>query len=117
MEYLYQNCTWEREGLVTIPVMSADAKSSCWLYSSSDEPEVVVLGNLQVCPDARKEGRGKDILRFCEDVARKNGYERIQLKAECGSWMMKWYRREGFEVYCIDEDKPEMYVWLEKSLS
>lgn len=116
MEYLYQNCTWDREGLVTIPVMSADAKSSCWMYSYLDEPGLIVLGNLQVCPNARKEGRGKDILRFCEDIARKTGYERMQLKAELESWMMDWYIREGFEPLCLDTDSPEVYGWLEKSL-
>lgn len=80
MEYLYQNCEWEQDGLHTIPVISTDAKASCWMYSFHHEPDVVYFENLQVCPNARGEGRGKGILRFCEDMARRMGFYQISLK-------------------------------------
>lgn len=116
MEYIYQNCFWDHEGLFTLPIMSTDAKSSCLMYASYDEPDIIRLGNLQVAPRVRKDGRGKDILRFCEDIARSKGFEKIQLKAQTDSWMMAWYEREGFVPYAKDTSQPDTYTWLEKTL-
>ena len=56
MEFLYQNCFWDPESVFTMPVMSADAKSSCTMFSSYAEPEVVTIANLQV--DSRVRGEG-----------------------------------------------------------
>lgn len=116
MEYIYQNCFWDHEGLFTLPIMSTDAKSSCLMYASYDKPDVVTLANLQVHSKARGQGRGQELLRFCEDIARKRCFDRIHLKAQTDSWMMQWYIREGYVPFAKDKRQPEVYTWLEKTL-
>jgi GNAT superfamily N-acetyltransferase len=117
MEYLYHNCIWDKEGLYTLPVMSKDAKSSCLMYSSYEDPDVITLGNLQVSPSVRRDGRGKELLHFCEDIARSKGFETMHLKAQTGSWMLAWYIREGYEPFSEDDSTGVMYTWLEKDLN
>lgn len=117
MEYIYQNCFWDNEELLTLPIMSTDAKSSCTMFSSYDEPEVVTIANLQVDSKVRGEGRGRELLRFCEKIARQKMFDKIQLKAQTGSWMMKWYIREGYEPFAQDDNTGVMYTWLEKELN
>ena len=117
MEYIYQNCFWDNEELLTLPIMSTDAKSSCTMFSSYDEPEVVTIANLQVDSKVRGEGRGRELLQFCEKIARQKMFDKIQLTAQTGSWMMKWYIREGYEPFAQDDNTGVMYTWLEKELN
>lgn len=117
MEYIYHNCFWDNEELLTLPIMSTDAKSSCTMFSSYDEPEVVTIANLQVDSKVRGEGRGRELLQFCEKIARQKMFDKIQLKAQTGSWMMKWYIREGYEPFAQDDNTGVMYTWLEKELN
>jgi hypothetical protein len=30
--------------------------------------------------------------------------------------MLKWYEREGFEPYQMDNEEPDKYVWYEKPI-
>ena len=117
MEFLYQNCFWDHESLFTMPVMSADAKSSCTMFASYAQPEVVTIANLQVDSRVRGKGRGRELLQFCEKMARQKMFDKIHLKAQSGSWMMKWYIREGYEPFSEDDSTGVMYTWLEKDLN
>ena len=87
------------------------------MFSSYDEPEVVTIANLQVDSKVRGEGRGRELLQFCEKIARQKMFDKIQLKAQTGSWMMKWYIREGYEPFAQDDNTGVMYTWLEKELN
>lgn len=87
------------------------------MFASYDEPEVVTIANLQVDSKVRGEGRGRELLQFCEKMARQKMFDKIQLKAQSGSWMMKWYIREGYEPFSEDDSTGVMYTWLEKDLN
>ena len=115
MEFICQKCEWEETTVYA--VMAADGKASCWMYSPKFEPHVLPLENLFVSPEARNEERGRKALRFCEEVAREHGYEKIDLKACRDTWMQKWYEREGYDVFGPDLDEPMKYVWMEKYMS
>ena len=65
-------------------------------------------------PEARKEGRGHELLSFCEKIAWEQGFYKIDLKVERDSWIQKWYQREGYVLMGPDPDEPMQYMWLEK---
>ncbi len=115
MEYIWQKCDW---GMTTVfPIMAVDGKASCWMCSPKDEPGVINFENLFVSPEARKEGRGHELLSFCEKIAWEQDFYKIDLKVERDSWIQKWYQREGYVLMGPDPDEPMQYMWLEKYMS
>lgn len=115
MEYIWQKCDWDVS--LVFPIMAVDGKASCWMYSPKDDPGVITFENLFVSPDVRKEGRGHELLSFCEKVAMEHGFYKIDLRVERDSWIQKWYEREGYEQFGPDPDEPMKYIWLEKYMS
>lgn len=115
MEFICQKCEWEETTVYA--VMAADGKASCWMYSPKSEPGVLTLENMFVSPEARKEDRGRNTLRFCEKVAKEQGFDKIDLKVRKDTWIQKWYEREGYDVFGPDLDEPMKYVWMEKYMS
>lgn len=115
MEYIWQKCDWDVS--LVFPIMAVDGKASCWMYSPKDDPGVITFENLFVSQDVRKEGRGHELLSFCEKVAMEHGFYKIDLRVERDSWIQKWYEREGYEQFGPDPDEPMKYMWLEKYMS
>lgn len=114
MDYKFNKCFWDE--LTNHPILANDGKSSCNLYIYKDDPTVAYLGDLYVDESIRNNGRGKELLNYAQTLAQKCGCNKIILKVEYGSWMLKWYEREGFEPYQYDNEEPDKYVWYEKRI-
>ncbi len=84
-----------------------------------DYPDMATLSCLSVLPSQRTMGIGSKLVEFAESEARKNGRNKMELGAERGSWLVKWYQRMGYrvmETYTEDEYDDERVVCLVKEL-
>lgn len=115
MNYIINVCDWD--DLVNRVIISDDGFASCNLYYFKDTPHEMCLGDLYVNENERKKSKGKDLLKFAENLCAKNGHTKLCLKVKIGSWMMHWYFRNGFDVRSIDDEDPDNFVWLEKNIN
>jgi predicted GNAT family N-acyltransferase len=60
----------------------------------------VLLSNVFVREEYRKNGRGNNILETAYSFAKNENATTLQLYAECCSWQESWYRRNGFAGRC-----------------
>ena len=114
MNYIVQYTDWD--DLINFPIMSQDGKSSCYAYIYKEDKTTMYLGNLYVSEDERGKGRGKDILNYVRKLAEEKGCNQLILKVKINGWVREWYEKEGFELYSIDEEEPDVYVWYEKKI-
>jgi ribosomal protein S18 acetylase RimI-like enzyme len=61
--------------------------------------EVCYLERLSILPTYRRNGLGKRLMDYFEEVARKGSYKRIEIGViKNHDELLNWYRRKGFKV-------------------
>jgi len=81
-------------------------------YTYKDEPNVLYLSNVFVEESSRNEGKGTEILKVAEQVAKSLNKTTIRLKVKKESEANEWYYKHGYSlIQCEDE-----YNWLEKKI-
>lgn len=74
--------------------------------------------NLAVAPDCQKLGPGRALVKFAEEMARKNGLSAISLYTnEAMTENLAWYARQGFEEMERREEKGCKRVFFRKKLT
>lgn len=106
---------WDNQ--TELSILSKDQKASCRMDIYKDEPSVAVLSGLYIDESYRQQGFGRELLRYCLDVAKYYGCTKVQLRSDLdftnpndqGNWILPWYKREGFQPISCQ-------VWLEREL-
>jgi len=91
---------WGRKDTIVI----ADGRALCQLSVENDNPDVAHLSDLIVWESSRGYGYGNDLLSEAKEHAREMGAKQLRLWADPKSWVVEWYKRRGFEPYCVFED-------------
>lgn len=98
-----------------ITVMHKQGHSKGHVHWYNDDLSTVVLSNLTVSTDYRKQGLGLKIQYIREDIGRQIGARYSLLWVKKRSWMSRWYKRRGYRWYAKFEDDPGM-MWMRKRL-
>lgn len=90
------------------------AMSPSFLDVGVDPEEIVRIGRVAVLPAFRHRGFGSEIVRLCEEVARRAGARVIKLHAQ--EYIQHLYAACGFDVIGeVDyEDEGQPHVWMAK---
>lgn len=103
-------------GKITV-YQNKDNSISFALYTYNDDTETLYFSSLFVDEQYRNNGYGNKILQWVFNYAKTNSFNAIVLNVVKGSWMQKWYERNGF-IYVEDCTQPEYNgnVWMRKDL-
>ena len=104
----------ETEG-VSIMFMEEKGRAFGRLYFYDNDSTMVLLSDLSVSPEDRKQGIGRQMQEIREQMAINSSATTAYLWVEKDSWMQEWYRRRGYEDYADKEDE-ENKIWMKKTL-
>ena len=97
----------------TTTLIHKDGIATVELQFDNNYPTVAFIKGLSVFDLYRKKGYGKQMLRLCEDIAKKEGKLFLQLSVDkdC-EWLVNWYKREYFDIIYVDEHEYTMWKKL-----
>ena len=86
----------------TFILLEEDRIIATILYFKKNEitkKDTVYVGQFGVSPEYKRMGLGSIMMDHCENLARKEGYEAIQLDtAKPATHLVNWYLKRGYEV-------------------
>lgn len=85
------------------------------LYKYNDDSNCLYLSNVFVEESSRRQGLGNYILNLTNDFAKKMNVKEIFLKVKKGTFMCKWYEKNGYE-YFSDDETDSNYIWMVKEV-
>lgn len=85
------------------------------LYKYDDDSNCLYLSNVFVEESSRRQGLGNYILNLTNDFAKKMNVKEIFLKVKKGTFMCKWYEKNGYE-YFSDDETDSNYIWMVKEV-
>lgn len=85
------------------------------LYRYDDDSNCLYLSNVFVEESSRRQGLGNYILNLTNDFAKKMNVKEIFLKVKKGTFMCKWYEKNGYE-YFSDDETDSNYIWMVKEV-
>ena len=62
----------------------------------NDNKELGCISCISVTDKVKKKGLGNELLKECENLAKRLGLKEIYLSAEKDSFVFDWYKRKGF---------------------
>ena len=86
------------------------------LYKYDDDSNCLYLSNVFVEESSRRQGLGNYILNLTNDFAKKMNVKEIFLKVKKGTFMCKWYEKNGYEYFSDDETNSN-YIWMVKEVA
>ena len=111
---LYNETAWF--GRTSIVVL--DGGRALVMVSVLDsDPSVAIVHDLVVHPSARREGRGRRLLKYARFASADLGAEVMRVMAEPGSWQADWYRRNGFDDVGLADTAGHDLLVLEKDIT
>lgn len=90
------------EGGIAVVTMSFD----------NDEPGVCFLSGLSVIPKHRRKGYATELMSVCEQVCKRMGIFRIDLRAVRVDFVIDFYKKLGIIPIREDDDVLRMYKFL-----
>lgn len=94
-----------------------DGKETGYLsFDDRSDIKTGVLYDLIVLPQYRRQGVGRGLVGFAEDLARSIGCHRIRLSATAfdrsvsQSWLESWYQKQGFQFAHDGSQEYEKYL-------
>ena len=103
----------ENDGLLIGTVL---LKKESWIA----EKNSAYVSQLAIAPALKKQGFGSLLMDWCEDLARKEGFESIQLDtAKPASHLVEWYLKRDYKIVGETQWEGKSYAsWIfEKILS
>ena len=99
----HENLWWWGKSYTMI---ADDGKSMIELVIEDNEErnDYGTIQSLLVHESVRQQGRGKVMLMFAEEKAKKLGLKQVALGARKGTFLIPWYQRHGYEIY---DENPE----------
>lgn len=85
------------------------------LYKYDDDSNSLYLSNVFVEESSRKQGLGNHILSLVNDFAKKMNVKEIFLKVKKGTFILEWYKKNGYEYFSNDETDSN-YIWMVKEV-
>lgn len=86
------------------------------IFDLADPPGVVEIGEVNTHTEHRNQGHATRLMQEAERIAKERGMRELMLWTKKGSWVQKWYERQGFVV--ADNIRPLSYetVWMNKKI-
>ena len=70
-----------------------------WAENHFTNRKTAYVGQFGVVPDLKKQGLGTLLMDYCEDLARAEGFEGLQLDtAQPALHLVQWYQKRGYVV-------------------
>ena len=87
------NTLVHREGIATVELQFDD-----------NYPAIVFVKGVSVLSQNRRMGIGTEMLLLCEEIARIEGKQFLQLNADKeNNWLVNWYKKLGYIIIAKDE--------------
>lgn len=111
---LYNEATgWGRKSIVVL-----DGGRAIVMASVLDaDPKVAIVHDLVVHPSARREGRGRRLLKYARFASADMGADAMRVLVEPGTWQADWYKRMGFKDAGIVDAAGHDFQVLEKDIT
>lgn len=99
-----------------VTIYEDDALAGCGrLYAAEHQPKTAVFGRIAVRKEFRKRGYGKYIVTLLEKTAKEEGYENVDMSAQCHAQGM--YEELGYVAYGeIEMDEHVEHIHMKKKL-
>ena len=98
---------------VSLNIVMKDGTGMVEVSLDNDMPATCYVKGLSVLESERRKGIGSSLLLLCEDIARQEGKDFIELSVEKGNdWLLGWYMRMGFRILRIEEHVFDMIKTL-----
>ena len=82
------------------------------IYRYEDDQDTIYLADVFVGPDIRGKGRGNEILKTADGIAKIMGAKSICLKVKKDSIARGWYERHGYKKI----EDARQFVWMKKEI-
>ena len=111
-EYIvhFKNSEWGQ----SIWVIKKDGTGMGRLYYMNEDMQLV-LDNLSVEEESRKEGIGTKLQHIRELIGIYLGFKESNLRVINESWMHEWYKRREYVDYMQDTEDSR-YIWMKKKI-
>lgn len=90
-----------------------DILSRFSIYKYDDDNDTIYLADVFVGEHIRGKGKGRQILKVVDEIARLFEAKYICLKVKKATSAYEWYKRNGYEYHMDDGD----YVWMKKKVT
>lgn len=94
---------------------SNDAFCLTFQYSDDCYKNILYISRIAVADSVKQKGYGSELLKYCDELGKDLGVEKLRLSVIDDSWQHLWYKNHGYIDVELDEQNNN-YIWMEKQL-